>query len=198
MFSTHLAHHAVDPLLDLVLRLTVAVILGALIGLNREFKGKPAGLRTHALVALGASVATSLIMWHDMAPDVPRFDALSRVLQGIITGIGFLGAGVIVHGSGKRIDGTPGDGVHNVGVGNDIEEGAAGHRHDEHGYSNGRTVHGLTTAASIWLAACLGAACGAGAWLITFISFLLIMLILLAGGPLERSALRRFKARDDD
>jgi len=148
-----------SPTLDLILRLTVAVVLGGIIGLNREYKHKPAGLRTHALVALGAACATSLVAWSATQAGIAHYDALSRVMQGIITGIGFLGAGVIMRG--------------------------------EQGY----TVHGLTTAASIWLAACLGAACGAGAWLITACAFVLIMAVLLAGGPLERWVLARFDKR---
>ena len=151
-----------SPTLDLVFRLTVAVVLGGMIGLNRELKHKPAGLRTHALVALGAAVVVCLVSWSAaQGPgDVPaHFDALSRVVQGLITGIGFLGAGVIMRTENKL------------------------------------TVHGLTTAASIWLAACLGAACGAGAWLITGCAFVLVMLILIAGGPLEKWVLRGAQRR---
>jgi len=150
-----------DPNIDLLLRLSTATVAGGLIGLNREFKRKPAGLRTHALVGLGAAVATALVVWSgDGGP--PPFDALSRVIQGIITGIGFLGAGVILR------------------------------------TENGQTVHGLTTAASIWLAACLGSACGAGAWLVTAIAFAWIMLILIAGGPIERWVLGRFRQQAQD
>jgi putative Mg2+ transporter-C (MgtC) family protein len=58
---------------------------------------------------------------------------------------------------------------------------------------SGRSVHGLTTAASIWLAACLGCACGAGAWVITLCAFAFVMLILLVGGPVERWVLGKLK-----
>lgn len=75
----------------LTLRLIVALIVGALIGLQREAKHKAAGLRTHMLVALGTAlfiVSVNEIQFHE--------DALSRVIQGIITGIGFIGAGAIL------------------------------------------------------------------------------------------------------
>jgi putative Mg2+ transporter-C (MgtC) family protein len=163
---------ALPVIADLLLRLTLAVLLGAVIGLNREIKGKPAGLRTYSVVALGAAVVAALVTWPEGVPGAAHYDALSRVLQGLITGIGFLGAGVIVRGSGNAAG---------------REDGAGKGRHPEH------DVHGLTTAASIWLAACLGAACGAGAWLIALITFALVMAILLLGGPAERAALRRFK-----
>lgn len=162
---------ALPVIADLLIRLTVAVLLGAVIGLNREIKGKPAGLRTYSVVALGAAVVAALVTWPDGMPGAAHYDALSRVLQGLITGIGFLGAGVIVHGGGHR---------------GHADSAGKGH-HPEH------DVHGLTTAASIWLAACLGAACGAGAWLIAVITFALVMAILLLGGPAERAALRRFR-----
>src|SRR5690554_4769014 len=75
----------------IVLRLGVASVLGALIGLDRERKGKEAGLRTHMMVSLGAAlfILVPLRAGMDLADS-------SRVLQGIITGIGFLGAGAIL------------------------------------------------------------------------------------------------------
>jgi putative Mg2+ transporter-C (MgtC) family protein len=79
-----------------VLRLGAALLLGSILGLNRELHGKAAGLRTHALVCLGAAVATLLALgpperWASIDPN-----AVSRVVQGILTGVGFLGAGVIL------------------------------------------------------------------------------------------------------
>ena len=149
-----------DPTTDILLRFSVATVVGGLIGLNRELMHKPAGLRTHALVALGAAVAVSLVAWSAEGTAL-HFDAMSRVTQGIITGIGFLGAGVILRTEG------------------------------------GQSVHGLTTAASIWLAACLGCACGAGAWMITASAFALVMLILIVGGSIENWILKRL-GRDSD
>src|SRR4051812_46945351 len=79
-----------------VLRLGTALLLGSILGLNRELHGKAAGLRTHALVCVGAAVATLLALgppsrWTTVDPN-----AISRVVQGILTGVGFLGAGVIL------------------------------------------------------------------------------------------------------
>ena len=147
---------------DLLLRFGAATFVGGVIGLNRELQHKPAGLRTHALVALGAAVAIALVVWPTGDLATPHFDAMSRVVQGIITGIGFLGAGVILR------------------------------------TVNGQNVHGLTTAASIWLAACLGSACGAGAWIITACGFTLVMLVLVVGGPIERWFMERMEPDTHD
>jgi len=84
--------------LEIVFRLVVALVCGALIGFERSFQGRPAGIRTHALVC----TASSLLMlvtayetrWMHVAPDLVRLDP-TRMAQGIMTGIGFLGAGVI-------------------------------------------------------------------------------------------------------
>jgi putative Mg2+ transporter-C (MgtC) family protein len=73
---------------QIVLRLGAALIVGSILGLNRELHGKAAGLRTHALVCVGAAIATTF------ASADPN--AISRVVQGILTGVGFIGAGVIL------------------------------------------------------------------------------------------------------
>lgn len=72
-------------------RLTVAVVLGGLLGYERELRGTSAGLRTHMLVALGSA----LFVLVPLEAGVSK-DDLSRVLQGVISGIGFLGAGAII------------------------------------------------------------------------------------------------------
>jgi putative Mg2+ transporter-C (MgtC) family protein len=98
-------------------------------------------VRTHALVSLGSAVVTMLIF--ETTQHAP--DALSRVMQGLLTGVGFLGAGVIIH-------------------------------HDtEH------SVEGLTTAASVWITAILGIACGAGQGGIVLTGLLLALAVLLCG-----------------
>jgi putative Mg2+ transporter-C (MgtC) family protein len=142
--------------LDIVLRLVAAVAAGMILGINRELKDKPAGVRTHAIVALGASIIT-------LIATLPPSDATStsRALQGVITGIGFLGAGVILR---------------------DMQAG---------------TVQGLTTAGTIWLAACLGAACGLGYWSVAAAAAAVALLILTLGIPFERT-LRRYDREDDD
>jgi putative Mg2+ transporter-C (MgtC) family protein len=128
-------------LAELVGRLLLATLFGALVGLNREKQGKPAGLRTHALVALGgAQLAIVALLFGQQDGSAP-----GRVLQGVLAGVGFIGAGVILH------------------------------RGDAQG------VHGLTTAAAIWVVAAIGVAAGAGLWRTAASSVALTLLILLAG-----------------
>lgn len=81
------------PAIRIVIRLAIAGVLGALLGFQRERTGKDAGIRTHIIVALGAAIAT-------LIPTMGGMDTAdaSRVMQGIITGIGFLGAGTILKG----------------------------------------------------------------------------------------------------
>ena len=79
---------------EIMLRLGIAALAGGLIGLNRDLHGKPIGLKTLALVSL--ATAMLLVMVHSDEARIVS-DAGSRVMQGILTWIGFLGAGVIVH-----------------------------------------------------------------------------------------------------
>jgi putative Mg2+ transporter-C (MgtC) family protein len=116
------------------LRLGLATVAGAVIGAERTLDRKPAGLRTYALVSLGAA-AMLLAAGNESA-------STSRVMQGIVTGIGFLGAGSIL-----RTD---------------------------------RTVHGLTSAASIWLAAALGMTAGTGQYALTIYLVVLTLVVLVA------------------
>ncbi len=129
-----------QQLIRVLIRLIAATILGAAIGYERETAGKAAGLRTHVLVTLGTCVFVLAGLGYGM-----NSDGLSRVIQGIVTGIGFIGAGSIL-----KLD-------------------------DE------RRIHGLTTAAGIWMAAAVGVAVGLGelglAILATIVS--LIVLIVL-------------------
>ena len=81
----------VEAMIRLSVRLIVAMIFGAVIGIQRERAGKPAGLRTHMMVALGAAVFVIASGEFGMNPD-----SISRVIQGLVTGIGFLGAGAIL------------------------------------------------------------------------------------------------------
>jgi putative Mg2+ transporter-C (MgtC) family protein len=80
----------------LVLRLILATALGAAVGLNRELRLKPAGLRTHALVALGAALLTMIGLALTDVNGTKDPSATSRVLQGIVVGVGFIGGGVIL------------------------------------------------------------------------------------------------------
>ena len=80
---------------EIILRLGAATVAGGLIGLNRDLQGKPIGVRTLGLVGLATATVVALAV--PSADAAPVSDATSRVIQGILTGIGFLGAGVIVH-----------------------------------------------------------------------------------------------------
>lgn len=88
---------------EMLLRASVALACGALIGLNRDLHHKGAGLRTFSLVALGtAGITMGMVIGTEAHPE-----NLGRVAQGVLTGIGFLGAGVILRGA---------DGVHVTGL----------------------------------------------------------------------------------
>ena len=76
---------------SLVIRMGIAMILGAVIGAQRESLGKPAGLRTHMLVAMGGALFVLAPLQSGM-----DLDGMSRVIQGIVTGIGFIGGGAIL------------------------------------------------------------------------------------------------------
>ena len=81
----------------ILLRVTAAALLGAIVGFEREKAGKPAGLRTHILVSLGTAVVVLACAGSGMSSD-----GVSRVIQGIVTGIGFIGAGSILKLSDQR------------------------------------------------------------------------------------------------
>ncbi len=134
--------------LDIAMRLGAAALVGAALGLNRDLHGKPTGVRTLGLVGLGSALAV-------LSLDEGSGDA-SRIIQGIVTGVGFLGAGVILRSN------------------------------------EGRQVHGLTTAACVWLTACVGAACAAAQWRVIMIGVGLVFLILMLGGPFEKAIHRRW------
>lgn len=90
-----------DAWLDILARLLLSVIVGAVIGLNRDLHHKQAGVRTNALVSLGSALAVLVVMPPGEDP-THRIDAMSRVIQGVLTGIGFLGAGVILRDPASR------------------------------------------------------------------------------------------------
>jgi putative Mg2+ transporter-C (MgtC) family protein len=140
------------------LRLAAAVGVGALIGLDRELRRKPAGLRTLALVSLGSAV----FILETVDPVYGgSTDGTSRVIQGIVTGVGFLGAGSILRGTSEE------------------------------------SIRGLTTAASIWLAAATGIACGLARWHIVGASCTLGLLVLVIT-PVERVIHNRRKTDPKD
>ena len=119
-------------------RLLIAVVLGALVGYERERAGKPAGVRTHGMVSLGAALF-AVVSMHGFGTT----DDTARVAAQIVTGIGFIGAGAILHDRGG--------------------------------------VHGLTSAASLWVTAALGLAAGVGMVVISVGTTLLVFLLLRFG-----------------
>ncbi|MEC5160719.1 MgtC/SapB family protein [Janthinobacterium sp. CG_S6] len=82
---------------EVVFRLFSALLIGCIVGLDRNLHGKPTGMKTMGLVSLGASLVTMASMDFSLTHGGHSADAVSRTIQGVITGIGFLGAGVIVH-----------------------------------------------------------------------------------------------------
>lgn len=84
----------------ITLRLLLAAILGGVLGFERERRGKSAGLRTHMLVALGASLFVLVPLQAGVS-----MEALTRVLQGLVAGIGFLGAGTIIQNGAEDVKG---------------------------------------------------------------------------------------------
>ena len=134
--------------LDIALRLGAAALAGVALGLNRDLHGKPTGVRTLGIVGIGSALAV-LAIGAASGADV------SRVIQGVLTGIGFLGVGVIVRNEGQH-------------------------------------VHGLTTAACVWLTACLGVTCAVAEWRIVLISVPFVFVILVFGGSFEKAIHRRW------
>lgn len=88
----------------LVIRIGVALLVGGILGFDREAKRKAAGLRTYMLVSLGS--AFFVLIPIQLGAAYKSVDALSRVMQGLIAGIGFIGGGVILHQSNEQ-NGTP-------------------------------------------------------------------------------------------
>ncbi|MET0335888.1 MAG: MgtC/SapB family protein [Rhizobacter sp.] len=127
----------VEQITRILLRLLLAAVLGGILGYEREHQGKAAGIRTHMLVAMGAALFVLVPQQGGMV-----VADMSRVIQGVIAGIGFLGAGAIIK--------------------NKSEE----------------NVHGLTTAAGVWMTAAIGIACGLGREMTAVLSTLLALGVL--------------------
>lgn len=84
---------------EFIIRIVLAVALGILVGLEREMHERPAGLRTHVLVCVGAALFVTLAFC--LTADAPDPTAQARVIAGVVTGIGFLGAGAIIRHKDK-------------------------------------------------------------------------------------------------
>ena len=133
---------------SVLLRLTVAMLFGGFIGLERERKRRPAGFRTYMLVCLGAALTMLLSQyesymvthaWHETAMEIGLRTDVSRFGAQVINGIGFLGAGTII-------------------------------------VTDRRQIRGLTTAAGLWVTAAMGIAIGAGLLWPAVICFCLILI----------------------
>lgn len=133
-----------------MLRLLVAAGLGAVIGLEREFRQKPAGLRTNMLIAVGSALFTtvSIALASEYGSGSP-----DRIAAQIVTGIGFLGGGAILR--------------------------------------SGTNVHGMTTAATIWVNAAIGMAAGTGAYAMAAAATFITLVVLLVLPPVESYFERR-------
>ena len=137
---------------ETIFRLVLAIIIGGVVGFERERKSRPAGMKTHIMVCIGAAIIALIqeeLTWNavQFTKDNPKLLGVitsdeARLTAQVVSGVGFLGAGTIV--------------------------------------MNKRSVTGLTTAASIWTVAGLGIAVGMGMYMITFCGFIGIMLALCA------------------
>jgi putative Mg2+ transporter-C (MgtC) family protein len=127
---------------ELVRRLLLATVFGALVGIEREVRQKPAGFRTNILIALGACVFTIASLQLS-----PQSEDPTRIAAQIVTGIGFLGAGAIM----RTRDG----------------------------------VHGVTTAATVWVNAAVGIAAGGGLYRLVFTAGAIALVVLIVIGPIE-------------
>jgi len=140
--------------LDFILRILVAALLGGAIGLEREYRDKAAGFRTHFLVALGSALFMIISaygnmdllnvggQYHDLSSEMNHRLDVSRIAAQVVSGIGFIGAGTII-----------------------FQKNA---------------VRGLTTAASIWVTAAIGLTCGAGMYVLAASATMLVLLGLEA------------------
>jgi putative Mg2+ transporter-C (MgtC) family protein len=141
--------------LDVARRLLLAAVLGAAIGLEREYRRKPAGLRTNILIALGSALFTTISI--AMAGGGGTVD---RIAAQVVTGIGFLGGGAILR--------------------------------------SGTTVHGMTTAATIWVNAAIGMAAGAGEFAMATLATLVTLVVLAVLPTIESYFERRAGFVDRD
>lgn len=125
-----------------MMRLLLAAGLGGAIGVEREIRKRPAGLRTNILIAVGSALFTALSIEIARSGGTP-----DRIAAQIVTGVGFLGAGAIMR--------------------------------------SGRSIHGMTTAATIWVNAAVGMAAGAGEFLMATMTTVITLIVLAALPPIE-------------
>lgn len=140
---------------QLLVRLLLAALLGGALGYERQRQGKAAGVRTHMLVAVGSA----LLVLVPMQAGIPVAD-MSRVIQGIVTGIGFIGAGAIIKHERPSLPASPPA------------------RADDDPDAGQDPVHGLTTAAGVWMTGAIGIACGLGRDLTAIVATLISLAVL--------------------
>lgn len=145
-----------DLHIDLYIRLIVSTVVGFFIGLERAIKNKPAGIRTHILVCLGSTLAMTLSTLNQG----PYMDPMRLAAQ-VISGIGFLGAGVI------WID-------------------------------KGNVKRGLTTAANLWITACVGLTIGYGAYDLAIITAILMFIAMNLPKLVVKMGILPSREQDDD
>jgi putative Mg2+ transporter-C (MgtC) family protein len=134
---------------DMLIRLAVATAAGAVLGFDRSRQNRTImGFRTLTLVGLASCIAVQAII-HSGLPQM-NADAAARVVQGVLSGVGFIGAGALLHGGSDQ------------------------------------QVHGLATAASIWVSAAMGAAAALAVWPLPIGGGVLALFVLLIGAPIER------------
>lgn len=137
----------VDPYTASV-RLAISFVLGAIVGVERQFRRRDAGMRTFTLICMGSAAAMLISIWIPQSyPDFLNGDP-GRIAAQVLTGIGFLGAGAIIQSHGS--------------------------------------VHGLTTAACIWVMAVIGLAVGAGMYMAASITTGFTLFILISLERLEK------------
>ena len=146
----------VQDVTQLVVRLLLAALLGGILGMERERHGKPAGVRTHMLVACSSALVVMVVSQKGMDDE-----ALSRVVQGLLAGVGFVCAGAILK------------------------------------LEKEEQVHGLTTAAGVWMTAMIGIAAGLGREATAALSTLIVLGILLLEGPIRRRMPTKTRSPDD-
>jgi len=135
--------------LDISFRLLVATAAGALLGFERSRQDRAImGFRTLSLVGLASCIAVQAIV-HSGLPQM-NADAAGRVIQGVLSGVGFIGAGAVLHGGSDK------------------------------------QVHGLATAASIWVSAALASAAALAIWPLIVVGAAIALFVLFVGAPIER------------
>lgn len=144
-------------LVNSVFKLLLSLLLGSIVGLERRHKGQIAGMRTFALISMGATLAMLVSIYIPQEYLGLKNGDPGRIAAQVISGIGFLGAGAIIQMKGS--------------------------------------VRGLTTAAGIWMTACIGLAVGAGMYGIATMACVLIIFVLTALDLAEKRFFRGNEAK---